>query len=388
MPRGQASTEYVAMLALVAVVLAAAATVVAAPGLPAGVVHGIRTGLCIVGGDICRAADARARGLEPCVNSAVEHSADTSVSLLVVRTGHEHAYAVERLSDGRVRVRGTDGGHTSGSSSRGFQLGVVLDAQATSGGAISFQRGREWTFDDGARAAAFLKRVDDPMRLTDDMDVHRATHLRAPVRYLEGGGEIAGDLTGDYEDEVLKLHLPGLHSAVRGALGRRVGPDGTTVYFDASSEVSGTLASIVPGLGSSDHVVAEWHDADPPEFTLRTLGSATASRSVETAVRLPLTHPGDRAAALKMAVAELTGPEGGLLARDFANRVRERGTVEQLTYDQEDVAATLDATVAAPFVSAGFDHVEHVSTRHLVDAKVVAGGATARRLDCLGLDAG
>src|ERR687898_678273 len=53
---GQAAAEYVALVAVAATVLAGVA--VAAPAVGEGVVATIRTGLCIVGGDICRPAGA------------------------------------------------------------------------------------------------------------------------------------------------------------------------------------------------------------------------------------------------------------------------------------------------------------------------------------------
>ena len=58
---GQATAEYVAILAIVALLLAGGFAV-AAPPLGAKVVEAVRTGLCLVGGDICRPADAAAAG--------------------------------------------------------------------------------------------------------------------------------------------------------------------------------------------------------------------------------------------------------------------------------------------------------------------------------------
>src|SRR3954470_2961856 len=62
---GQATTEYAGLLALIAAVLLGAGMLVGVD-VAAGVVQGIRTGICIVGGDVCRPSDAAAAGLEPC----------------------------------------------------------------------------------------------------------------------------------------------------------------------------------------------------------------------------------------------------------------------------------------------------------------------------------
>src|SRR5918994_5963919 len=64
---GQASAEYVATLLVVAAVLAGAGTAVAVPGVAERVVTTVRTGICIVGGDVCRGGDAEAAGLPPCL---------------------------------------------------------------------------------------------------------------------------------------------------------------------------------------------------------------------------------------------------------------------------------------------------------------------------------
>ena len=50
---GQASAEYVALLLVATLVLAGTAAV-AVPGVGERLVRTVRTGICIVGGDVCR----------------------------------------------------------------------------------------------------------------------------------------------------------------------------------------------------------------------------------------------------------------------------------------------------------------------------------------------
>src|SRR3954468_1207640 len=142
---GQASTEYVGVLALIAVVLAVATTAVAAPDIPGAVVHNLRVALCIVGGDVCRTVDAKAKGLEPCVRSARGESRQVSVGFWVTSVGHGKEYTVERLSDGSVVVRGFDGGNIGREFSPDSGLGPV-EFKAGPGVTVgvSFRRGREW----------------------------------------------------------------------------------------------------------------------------------------------------------------------------------------------------------------------------------------------------
>src|SRR3954454_18718134 len=101
---GQASTEYSGVLALIAVVLAVAPTVLATPDLSGAVVHQFRVALCIVGGDVCRERDAQALGLAPCIRTASGESRELGVGI-VADVGHSKSYEVEVLSDGTVIVR-------------------------------------------------------------------------------------------------------------------------------------------------------------------------------------------------------------------------------------------------------------------------------------------
>ena len=57
---GQATAEYAGLLALVAAALLGAGAVVGVGGVGDAVAAGLRTGICIVGGDVCRASDAAA----------------------------------------------------------------------------------------------------------------------------------------------------------------------------------------------------------------------------------------------------------------------------------------------------------------------------------------
>src|SRR4051794_41310286 len=64
---GQASAEYVALLAVVCAVVAGAAAVGSAPPLAAQVARQVKHGICLVAGGICTPSEARAAGLGPCL---------------------------------------------------------------------------------------------------------------------------------------------------------------------------------------------------------------------------------------------------------------------------------------------------------------------------------
>src|ERR687898_2076137 len=99
---GQAAAEYVALLAVAATVLAGVA--VAAPAVGEGVVATIRTGLCLVGGDICRPADAAAAGLAPCLTGEGWQRQDTTLDIAVVRLGGRGEWQLAVQSDGGATV--------------------------------------------------------------------------------------------------------------------------------------------------------------------------------------------------------------------------------------------------------------------------------------------
>ena len=135
---GQAAADYAAVLLVVAAVLALVGTV-AVPGVGERVVAAVRTGVCIVGGDICRDADAAAAGLPPCVTSARERGTDTTVDVAVLRVGEDHRWSVAVRSDGSAVVTQTDGralGATVGVGRTvtpvGLDVGLSGDLEAVS----------------------------------------------------------------------------------------------------------------------------------------------------------------------------------------------------------------------------------------------------------------
>ena len=89
----------------------------AARPLGAKVVETIRTGLCIVGGDICRPADAAAAGLAPCLTGERWQRQDTTLDIAVVRLGGHGEWQLALRSDGSAtvtRLQGNEGGVTAG----------------------------------------------------------------------------------------------------------------------------------------------------------------------------------------------------------------------------------------------------------------------------------
>ncbi len=157
MDSGQGTTEYVGLLALVAAALLSAGAVVGLDDVGASVVKTVRTGICIVGGDICRRSDAEAAGLEPCTVSDRSQGGGATVSIAWVRAGDKHGWTVATRSDGSVvvtRTVGRSAGAGAGlgieASPFGLELGVEGKADFTT------MAGAAWEFPDAARPARFL----------------------------------------------------------------------------------------------------------------------------------------------------------------------------------------------------------------------------------------
>ena len=103
-PTGQTTAEYTAMLALVAAALAGAGAVVGLGTIAEAVAGGVRTGICIVAGDVCRASDAAAAGLAPC--TVDEHTRGEGLTFTVasIRLGADDGWTAARRSDGSVLI--------------------------------------------------------------------------------------------------------------------------------------------------------------------------------------------------------------------------------------------------------------------------------------------
>src|SRR4029453_15010164 len=119
--------------------------------------HTVRTGICIVGGDICRSSDAAAAGLEPCTVRERSDGGGATLSLAWLRLGESKGLTVTARSDGSVvvtqareRKDGAGAGIGVEASPLGIEFGIegAIDATLASGAV--------WEFPDAASAAAFL----------------------------------------------------------------------------------------------------------------------------------------------------------------------------------------------------------------------------------------
>ena len=367
---GQASAEYVALLALLVAVLAGAGLLVAPPALGAKVSRALRTAICIVGGDVCRSADARAAGLAPCPVREDTRGTGGGLSVAFVELGGGDELTLTRRSDGSVVV--TSGQHERGGVGLGLgtdlsPLGVHLVADASM--AVRFADGQSWELADEAAAARFVRAV------------RAGGPLPAPTWTYREAGESAD----------LEVGAGGAGGAALVTVGRRTGRGQTTRYVAGRAEGAVLDALDVDGLPGGQRSVVLEHTTDgagPRELVFRVARAGASGRAEEVTGRLDLRDPANRAVAERLLRPRLpTGP--ALLAdlRAVARRVREAGTIEWAAYDvqEDDGGFELSAKLG---LELGL-RVERVRrTRRLTDASVwSAADGDRRRVDCTGVSA-
>ena len=155
---GQASAEYVALLAVVGAVVAGAAAVGSPPALAVKLAAALRHGICRVADGVCTARQARAAGLSPCLVQARTDRERLGGRMLVVRLGRGDALLVERRSDGSAAVSFTDGASAGATVGVGLRVPSGPRVGARGGAGVQFSAGRTWEFPSFAAAARFVRR--------------------------------------------------------------------------------------------------------------------------------------------------------------------------------------------------------------------------------------
>jgi hypothetical protein len=374
---GQASLEYVAVIAFVAALLAAAGPAAGAGGIPRAVAHGIRVGICIVASDVCSPGEARAAGLGPCPLASRMDGLEGGVTVFSVDLGARGTLTVTHQSDGTVtaalatsRRAGLSGG--LGASASAGPLAFDFGASATAG--LRVTAGRGWTFPDERRAHAFLHGL--PLSLA-----------RTPASWMSA--EDAADLSGTVGiaagDEQAAVDLVGASAGGEAALGVRVSAAHEVTRYvrtavDAPELTFPLFAS--QGGGRTQWLVEYTRTpAGPREVVFRHAEAGDAgNRVTETIGRLDLRDAANRAVAEPLARGVPTPAE----ARAVLRRIREAGVTERYTSSVADTSSEVSASVKLGLKLAVSGARIHVRKR-LVAAGAWTGGSGEReRFDCLG----
>lgn len=155
---GQATAEYVALVALAGVVLTLAAGLTSG-GLASHLLAGVQRGLCRVAGTDCPRPVAPRADLEPCPLERAERRERLTETIAVVRLGQSGTLKAVRLSDGRVTVTLADEDASGGEIGAGTRVrlgGRALGGAVAAGLAATWTSGRSWTLPSFAAARRFI----------------------------------------------------------------------------------------------------------------------------------------------------------------------------------------------------------------------------------------
>jgi hypothetical protein len=376
------------MLTLVGAALVLAAPAVGLPALGSEVARTVRTGICIVGGDVCRTSDAVAAGLTPCTVADHVRGTSQAMSVLVVRIGHDASWTVGERSDGSVAVTHASTERGGGFANVGVELGPVRFS-AGGGLGIAIATGTGWEFPDAASAQEFLAAVRGGSAPDDG---------RWPPAWHSGDGGLATSVGARARlgvplknDRVAGIRA-GIEASAGSALGVRLGRGTTTLYF----RIDATTLRASDGVGDASAVgpsqpptlVEYTRDADGPrELAFRTVVPAASGRVSDIVARLDLRVPANRAVAGRVLGQGLPWPPS--LFRDVRELIRYTatvGTVEQSTYEVRDASKAVSIGVKAG-LEVGADLRTTVVDRRLVSAVARTHGSPLReRVDCLPQD--
>ena len=369
---GQGTTEYVGLLALVAASLLSAGMLVGLDDVGAAVAREIKTGICIVGGDICRRSDAQAAGLEPCTVSDRSRGSGATVSVAWVRIGGKDGWSVATQSDGSVvvtRTEGRSGGAGVGlgveASPFGLELGVEGKADFT------VMKGAAWEFPDAAAAADFLA---------------GNAHPEPTWRFGEAGDVLTAEAGEDRRRDADRRR------GVDAGGGRRPGgqgPDDAVHPLAARHRCDGVAApaplTTRRAFDGRRMVELTLEHGDFREIAFRTGAKGSApGQAADTVARLDLRDPANRAEAAHLLTRGLPWTKN--VAADLHRLMLytvQRGTVERSVYDVSDESETF-SLAARLGLELGVDLDKVKVQRRLVSASAWTPGSQERvREDCV-----
>jgi hypothetical protein len=289
--RGQATIDYVALIAVLAIVLAAAAAVATGgAGVANAVLGQVRHALCIVTGQACRAE----RTL-PCVVASARDSRHVAVTILLLRLDGDRYVLREKLSDGTVRLTLA---HRGGA---GAELGIGARVKAA-------LKGRVFGLDDEARAGIEgVLGYGETFVARDDREAARI--LRALRRHVP----LAGDDLPDPDERFVEGGVRGLGRIGLGGPGAGASVEGIaeTVVGARRDEHTGDV-TITLNAGAAGWALVNVVMAGPAGSSDRQVSLAVTLDREHRPVELALNASGTVAAgfALPTGVADAIGVRG------------------------------------------------------------------------------
>jgi hypothetical protein len=383
---GQAGVEYIAIVALVAIVFAiGSGFVLNGRAIAAATVAQMRRGLCIVQGHDC--ADPH----QPCSISSHGSGNDLNVDVAVVRLSGGRSALVDRRSDGKVAVTVTD--HLDGGLSVGVGGRLKIGDRPAIGGELraaalaSLGHGTTYEVANERQAAALLRLVNRPK-----VDPNFYTPaVRAYWRRVEAVLPRIPAPTSQYRQFEGKLSLSGAVLTADGTAGMRDDRvTGQRTYYLKGS-VSLDAGDVAHGAGGAQVAVTVDDRGRPVDLALMGSGELTSSRDLPVALQPVAGH----LTAGRGRTWELEGhldltqpgrPSVSFLLSDpkrLMRLVMDDGFVQMRSYGVSDSSVGADGRVKAGIgLGAGFTHTN--SSQHLVNAlDHTREGFWVPRYDCL-----
>ena len=339
---GQASSEYIAVTAVVAIALMAAVALTSG-GIGFQLEAAIRRGVCVVAGGRCPVTRAASvpTDLAPCPILRTDSQHDLSLDIGFVRLAGRLGLSVERRSDGTVRVSFADGARAGVGAAVGAHFGIgraEAKAEASVDGGVAMTAGRVWVLPNMASAKRFVAKFGDSQR---PMGRLRAELERlCPVCAVVAGSPsrppgpderwTAGGLAADSQVSIGAGPASAqLSAALRASLGRRQTSAGTSWFIRLDDQVAGLIDAVGAGLdgqverhavaaleldrnGSPQNLritiedrVASRHNLRIPRTVKRLLGGTSVGNGqvIESELLLPLNDPLVRKQALSLIAA-------------------------------------------------------------------------------------
>jgi hypothetical protein len=389
-PTAQASLDYVAILALAALVLTAGTGVAMARGgdLASAVRSHMARALCVVTAGDC------ARDLAPCVVRTRQDSFGAHLNVLVVKVGKDHVAVLDERSDGTFAVSLVSTWNAGLEGGLGLEAKVSLAGRSLALGgefraaALAHEgRGKTWIVRSRAQAEALVDRIRGVRAAISAPDLPEPA-----FRYYEHGTSVTFGAHGALADRA-KAALTLRAKDLDGARSDR--HNGHEMhYLKRSNALDGVLGiSARRGgageggvLAGGDHVWAFERDraGRPRDLMILSSGEYRGSfslppllrevagylgapargiRRYEVETHLDLTDPDNLAAAQAYLRAVLDGGprpfrERAAVSDELATRLRTRGIVHARTYavDSRSTGASLHAGAGGK-IGGGAEHV-------------------------------
>lgn len=422
--RGQATIDYVVVVALVALVLAVGGTAVAAPGVANAVVSSVRRALCIVTGGGCTTVRPR-----PCTVRSESRDERVTVYAGVIRLGDHAGLLREVLSDGSVRITQIDDLEAGLNLGVGGEAhlhvgGIAIGTGEVAGAAAMGELGtrRSWLLPDSAaadrlvarlRGATGIKVVDDPVKAVTGLLGLDGEEDRPPAAdevTISAGAKGLAELHGDGGIIDADLNLVSTLSA-GGVWNRRTGQRTVLLRGNASATLQLSRGIFKGRLREIDRVGAAIvlaRDGTPLELIVSAAGQVdrgklgslslkgvTTNRRAglrgEADARLDLTVTENLALTRRALAALATHPLPGAgmafalpALMPLLARLEEDGRIDVRTYAGSALSAGGGVSGAAGGRIGGEVEVSSDTLRLLEAWSRPPGGVWEERVDCTG----